>query len=47
MIKGNKKAMEKISKGLPAYAKGGLTKTTPPEKGPQPYGIMQDVVSPL
>ena len=47
MIKGNKKAIEKISKGLPAYAKGGLTKTTPPEKGPQPYGIMQDVVSPL
>lgn len=39
MLKGNAKAMETISKGLPAYSKGG--------KGPQPYGIMKDVVQPL
>ncbi len=32
MLKGNKKALEKISKGLPAYKEGGLTKTVPPEK---------------
>ena len=47
MLKGNTKALEKISKGLPAYSKGGLTKTVPPEKGPQPYGIMKDVIQPL
>jgi hypothetical protein len=39
MLKGNAKAMETISKGLPAYSKGG--------KGPQPYGIMKDVIQPL
>jgi hypothetical protein len=39
MLKGNTKALEKISKGLPAYSKGG--------KGPQPYGIMKDVIQPL
>ena len=44
MLKGNKKALEKISKGLPAYKEGGLTKTVPPEKGPLPYGIFKDVV---
>ena len=44
MLKGNKKALEKISKGLPAYKEGGLTKTIAPEKGPSPYGIMKDVV---
>ena len=47
MLKGNKKALEKISKGLPAYKEGGLTKTVPPEKGPLPYGIFKDVVPKL
>ena len=47
MLKGNKKALEKIAKGLPAYKEGGLTKTVPPEKGPLPYGILNDVVPPL
>ena len=47
MLKGNKKALEKISKGLPAYKEGGLTKTTPPEKGPLPDGIFKDVVPTL
>ena len=47
MLKGNTKALEKIAKGLPAYKEGGLTKTVPPEKGPLPYGIFNDVVPPL
>ena len=47
MLKGNKKALEKISKGLPAYKEGGLTKTVPPEEGPLPYGIFKDVVPKL
>ena len=47
MIKGNPKAIEKISKGLPAYKDGGLTKTVPPKSGPEPYGILNDVVPPL
>ena len=47
MIKGNPKAIEKISKGLPAYKDGGLTKTIPPKSGPEPYGILNDVVPPL
>jgi len=47
MLKGNTKALEKISKGLPAYKEGGLTKTVPPEKGPLPYGIFKDVVPTL
>ena len=47
MLKGNTKALEKIAKGLPAYKEGGLTKTVPPEKGPLPYGILNDVVPPL
>ncbi len=47
MIKGNPKAAEKISKGLPAYKDGGLTKTVPPKSGPEPYGILNDVVPPL
>jgi hypothetical protein len=47
MIKGNPKAAERISKGLPAYKDGGLTKTVPPKRGPEPYGILNDVVPPL
>jgi hypothetical protein len=47
MIKGNIKALEKISRGLPAYRDGGLTKTVPPKSGPSPYGILNDVVPPL
>ena len=47
MLKGNTKALEKISKGLPAYKDGGLTETIPPEKGPLPYGIFKDVVPTL
>ena len=47
MIKGNKKAIDKISRGLPAYKDGGLTKTVPPKSGPEPYGILNDVVPPL
>jgi hypothetical protein len=47
MIKGNPKAIEKISKGIPAYKDGGLTKTVPPKSGPEPYGILNDVVPPL
>jgi hypothetical protein len=47
MIKGNPKAAERISKGLPAYRDGGLTKTVPPKSGPEPYGILNDVVPPL
>jgi hypothetical protein len=47
MIKGNKKAIDKISRGLPAYKEGGLTKTVPPKSGPEPYGILNDVVPPL
>jgi len=47
MIKGNPKAAEKISKGLPAYKDGGLAKTVPPKSGPEPYGILNDVVPPL
>jgi len=47
MIKGNQKAIDKISGGLPAYRDGGLTKTVPPKSGPEPYGILNDVVPPL
>ena len=47
MIKGNPKAIERISQGLPAYKDGGLTKTVPPKRGPEPYGILNDVVPPL
>ena len=47
MIKGNQKAIDKISRGLPAYKDGGLTKTVPPKSGPEPYGILNDVVPPL
>ena len=47
MIKGNKKAIEKISRGLAAYKDGGLTRTVPPKSGPEPYGILNDVVPPL
>ena len=47
MIKGNPKAIERISQGLPAYKDGGLTKTVPPKSGPEPYGILNDVVPPL
>ena len=47
MLKGNVKALEKVSKGLPAYKEGGLTETIPPEKGPLPYGIFKDVVPTL
>jgi len=47
MIKGNQKAIESISKGIPAYRDGGLTKTVPPKSGPAPYGILNDVVPPL
>ena len=47
MIKGNPKAAEKISRGIAAYKDGGLTKTVPPKSGPEPYGILNDVVPPL
>ena len=41
LIKGNIKALERISRGLPAYKEGGSVKTEPL------YGVMKDVVPPL